>query len=123
MNALTGRRILVLEEQSSIARLLVEMLESTNYNVIGPIDRIDEALDLLASNQIDAAILDVKVKGEASYAVADDLIRRGIPCCFATGNNADEIAARYPDIRIITKPYSSAHIDQVLTSLLAPSAN
>lgn len=118
---LEGRNILVLEEQPAIARLLSAMLEEGNCRVIGPADRIPEALALLVENDIDAAILDVKIEGRSSAPVAEELLRRGIPWAFASSNDTDEIAHRYPDAPIIAKPFSSDHIERVIAALLASS--
>jgi len=120
MKVLNGQRILVLEEEASIAQLLVDMLEALNCRVIGPADRIPQALHLLVEHDADAAILDVKIEGKPSYPVAEELVRRGIPWAFASSNNADDFAHRYPDVPAIAKPYSSAHIQDVLERLLAP---
>ena len=118
MNLLNGQRVLVLEEQPAIALLLTEMLEALNCRVIGPAKRLHRALELLAADEVDAAIVDVKIKGEPSCAVAEELIRRGIPWAFASSNNADPVARRYPAVPLIIKPYSSAHIERVLEQLL-----
>jgi hypothetical protein len=61
----------------------------------------------------------VKIEGEPSYPVAEDLIRRGIPWAFASSNPTDELARRYPSVPVITKPYSSEHLSKVLAQLLA----
>jgi CheY-like chemotaxis protein len=112
------RNILVLEEDKSIAKLLVEILEGLNCRVVGPADRLPQALALLVDDHIDAAILDVKIEGEPSYAVAEEMIRLGIPWAFASANDSSEILRRYPDVPIVVKPYSATHIQQVLERLL-----
>ena len=119
---MNGKRILILEEQASITQLLVDMLGALNCRVVGPADRVPQALALLVEHDVDAAILDVKIKGEPSYAVAEELLRRGIPWAFASSNETDEIERRYPGVPVIAKPYSSAHIQRVLEQLLAPGA-
>jgi CheY-like chemotaxis protein len=119
MTELNGQRILILEEQASIAQRLVEMIEGLNCKAVGPVDRLPQALALLVECEVDAAILDVKIEGEPSYPVAEDLIRRGIPWAFASSNPTDELARRYPSVPVITKPYSSEHLSKVLAQLLA----
>ena len=122
MNELNGRRILVLEEQASIAQFLADTLQALNCHVIGPADRVPQALALLAENDVEAAILDVKIEGEPSFAIAEDLIRRGIPWAFASSNNVDEVMRRYPGVPVFTKPYSAALIQRVLEQLLTPGS-
>lgn len=117
-HTLAGRRILILDEQASIAQLLAEMLQAFDCEVVGPANRVPEALTLLAEHPVDAAIIDVKIKGKPSYAVATELGRRGIPWAFASGNNTDEYVSRFPGVPVISKPYSSEHIFRVLCDLL-----
>ena len=117
MDGLNGQRILVLEEEVSIAQLLAEMLEALNCQVIGPAERIPQALALLVDHHVDAAILDVKVRGQSTAPVAEDLLRRGIPWAFASGNRTRALPKRYPGALWITKPYSSAGIRDVVRRL------
>jgi two-component SAPR family response regulator len=115
---LNGQRILVLEEQASIARVLVDMLGRMNCHVIGPAARLPEALALLVESDVDAAILDVKIEGQSSAPVAEELIRRGIPWAFTSSNETDDIARRYPGVPIIAKPFTSEHVEAVLRELM-----
>ena len=115
---LTGRRILVLEEDEPVAVLLAAILKDLGCEVVGPASRIDEALALAISERIDAAILDVAIGGEVSFAVADELISRGIPYAFASGNKTPASIRRYAPVSIITKPYSADHIRNVLSELI-----
>jgi DNA-binding NarL/FixJ family response regulator len=119
MSILDGQRILILDEQASIAQLLAEMVQGFGCEVVGPASRVREALNLLAEQRVDAAIIDVKIKGRPSYAVAKDLLRRGTPWAFASGNNTDKYMSRFPGVPVISKPYSSEHIYRVLLDLLS----
>ncbi|MCW1432164.1 response regulator [Novosphingobium sp. JCM 18896] len=116
---LNGQRILVLEEQPLISQLFVGMLDDMNCRVIGPASRVPEALALLVENDVDAAILDVKIEGQSTAPIAEELIRRAIPWAFASSNETEEIGRRYPDVPIIVKPFTSDHLQSVLNSLLA----
>lgn len=119
MKTLNHERILILEEQPAIGQLVVDMLDAMNGRVVGPAERLPEALALLNENEVDAAILDVKIEGQPSSPVADELIRRGIPFAFASSNPAEELVRGYPGVPLITKPFSSEHLEQVLEGLLA----
>lgn len=121
-HTLARRRILILDEQASIAELLAKMVQEFGCNVVGPASRVPEALALLAEHSVDAAIIDVKIKGKPSYALAKELNRRGIPWAFASSNNTDEYVSQFPGVPVITKPYSSEHISHVLRDLLGLDA-
>ena len=46
---------------------------NSGFSVIGPYNRISEAMIALRNNQIDAAVLDVNLGGELIYPLADVL--------------------------------------------------
>lgn len=126
MTDLTGRRILVLEEHEPVAVVLAAILKNLGYEMVGPASRIDDAIALAISEPIDAAILDVAIGGEVTFAVANELISKGIPYAFVSGNKTPASIQRYVPVSIITKPYSAEHIRQVLSDLLntrTPKAN
>src|SRR5690349_16023488 len=58
---LTGRRVLVVEDEALTALALQRLLENAGYAVLGPVGRVEDALDLLRSGPPDAAILEVNL--------------------------------------------------------------
>lgn len=118
MDILKGRRILILEEHPAIGALLAEMVSGFGCEIIGPSHKIGDAMELITGVTVDAAILDVTIKGELSFPLADELLRRNIPYAFASGNKTPESIERYAPAPIITKPYSEQHIFQVLCGLI-----
>jgi len=63
------------------------LLEGEGAEVIGPVGWAEGALALIDSQgtTLDAALLDIDLHGERSYAIADALASRGIRFAFATG--------------------------------------
>src|SRR5579872_6430977 len=118
MDMLRGRRILILEEQGPIALLLAEMVQNFGCEVVGPAKDVADALGLIGENALDAAILDVKIAGKNTFVVAEELIRRGTPFAFASGNKSPTLIKRYAPARLITKPYSADNIHNLLCELI-----
>jgi CheY-like chemotaxis protein len=118
MTDLTGRRIFVLEEDEPVAAVLAAILKDLGCETVGPASRIDDAIALAITEPIDAAILDVAIRGEVSFAVADELVSRGVPYAFVSGNKTPASIRRYAPVSIITKPYSAEHIRQILSELI-----
>jgi CheY-like chemotaxis protein len=88
--------------------------------VLGPVPTVQAALDLLAvTERIDGAVVDVNLRGELAYPVADVLHRRGIPCVFTTGYDASSIARRAPGVPCLEKPLPP---QQLLDALFGPRA-
>ncbi len=98
-------RILVVEDEAIVAMLLEDMLAELGYTVVGPVTRLDRALDLAREAEIEGAVLDVNLNGRDTYAVADALAARSIPFVFATGYSAKELAERFRTTPLTQKPF------------------
>jgi CheY-like chemotaxis protein len=109
------RRILVVEDEYFIAEELREALDRLGATVVGPVPTGEKALALLKSEPIDMAVLDINLRGEMSFAVADALEERGIPFVFATGYDHTAVPERYRDIPHWAKPFDPEQL--VLTAL------
>jgi CheY-like chemotaxis protein len=115
---LVGRRVLVVEDEFLIAIEIERCLREAGAEVAGPVPDARRALALVEDESLDAAVLDVNLRGEAVYAVADRLRERGVPYLFATGEM--EIADRL-DYRLrpkLEKPILDAELLRALGDLL-----
>ena len=84
--SLRGRRLLVVEDNYIVAADITLALEERGVEVIGPAGSVGVALKLIAEqNPIDGAVLDVDLRGQRVYPVADALRDAGIPFVFTTG--------------------------------------
>lgn len=118
-----GRRVLVVEDEMTIALMIEEMLLDLGAEVIGPESRLDAALRLASEASLDAAILDVNIRGGNSYAVADILATRGIPFVFCSGYNDWALEERHRDRPRLMKPYSLKELENQLIKLLGSRSN
>jgi len=98
-------RILVVEDEMTIALLMEDMLTDMGHEVAGLAMRLPQALALAETVEADLAILDVNLDGRMSFPVADILRRRGVPFIFATGYGSAGIDAPYLDVKVIKKPF------------------
>lgn len=98
-------RILVVEDEMTIALMIEDMLLELGHQVIDLAMRLPQAADLASKADFDAAILDVNLDGRKSFPVADILTERGIPFAFATGYGAAGIEPAYAGRPVITKPF------------------
>lgn len=117
-----GRRVLVVEDEMTIALIVEEMLIDMGAQVVGPESRLDAALLLAGEAALDAAILDVNIRGGNSYPIADILAERGIPFLFCSGYNDWALEERHRARPRLTKPYSLKELEDVVIQLLGPSA-
>jgi len=118
MSALAGKRILVVEDEVLIAEMVVDMLVGLGATVVGPATTIEAGLALAGSETIDAAVLDINVRGKRIDPIADLLAAREIPMLFATGYGMAAGAERRNG-PVIDKPYTQERLASALAHAMA----
>lgn len=114
------RNILIVEDEPLIAMMLEDFLETLDRGVAGTADSVATALKLVEAGGIDAAIMDINLRGgETSWPVADALAARGIPFVLATGGAGDMIAEAHRDRPILYKPFTMDSVEKALGGLVA----
>ena len=98
-------RILVVEDEMTIALLIEDMLLDLGHTVVDLAMRLPQALALAETAQIDLAVLDVNLDGRLSFPVADALQARGVPFIFATGYGSAGVDPAYRNHTVIKKPF------------------
>jgi CheY-like chemotaxis protein len=117
--SLSGRRILVVEDEMFNLAMLEDILTEAGCEVAAAAT-IDQAVAVIGERVFDAALLDIKLKGNAAYAVADALAVRGVPFIFVTGNSARDIEGSYRDRPLLRKPFKEEKLIEALSGLLPP---
>lgn len=102
---LRGHRILVIEDEYSIAESLRQLLEENGAEVVGPLADFDQAMVRVKCSGFDVAILDIDLRGSSAIPIADELLARNIPFVFATGYSAAQIPSRFAGVAIWEKPF------------------
>lgn len=116
--ALTGRKILVVEDDYFLADELREQLEDQGATCIGPAPSVKRALTLVSEPKLEGAVLDVNLRGERVYSVADELEARGVPFIFVTGYDREELPPRFADAPICSKPFPWKKLVELLSARL-----
>ncbi len=116
---LTGRRILVVEDEMLILMNIEMALEDLGCTAISAAGSVAEALSLLAQQSFDAAMIDVNLGGKKSYPVADKLTELGIPFAFSTGYADHGDRRDFNDQPVLKKPYLTADLVAVFEQLIA----
>jgi CheY-like chemotaxis protein len=98
-------RILLVEDEMLVAMLLEDMLGEAGHTIIGPMAKVDQAVEAARTETIDLAILDVNVGGDEVYPVAEALAARDIPFAFATGYGAQGLREEWQDRPTLQKPF------------------
>jgi CheY-like chemotaxis protein len=116
--SLSGHRILVVEDEMMNLAMLEDILAEAGCESVAVAATIDQAIALVDGRVFDAALLDIKLKGKNSYAVADALAARGVPFVFATGNSVRDVKDGYQNRPVLRKPFKAEKLVEALTELL-----
>ena len=111
-------RVLLVEDEPLIAMMLEDFLDALEKRHAGTADSVAAALPIVEAGAIDAAILDVNLRGgEKSFAIADALAAKNIPFVFATGGAGDEIAPPHRERPRLPKPFTIGGVEKALSEL------
>ncbi len=112
---LSGRRVLIVEDESLVAMLLETILEDMGCTPVGPASTVDEGMALAAGGDaLDAALLDVNVAGRQVFPVAQALKDRGVPFVFSTGYGEGGLPDEWRGQCTIQKPFTEAAVRDAL---------
>jgi DNA-binding NtrC family response regulator len=114
-----GLRVLVIEDDVSMAHLLETVLGGMECKVVGPLARVDEVFALLkrAGDTIDMVLLDVNLSGVPAYPIADELTGRKIPFAFVTGYGESGVADAYVEYPLLQKPFRADDLKRTLIEM------
>ncbi|MEF0942457.1 response regulator [Rhizobium sp. BR 362] len=110
----SGRRVLIVEDEYLLANEARRQLLKLGAIVVGPTARVEQALELIQDQGVDAAILDVHLDGEMVFPVAERLDELNIPYVFATGYDPSIIPAHFTGFVLCEKPIEIEHIARAL---------
>jgi two-component SAPR family response regulator len=115
---LTGRRLLVVEDEYFIADDIARAIRQMGGEVVGPVARRNEAMALIERERLDAAVLDINLQGEAAFQLADALVAKGVPFLFSTGYTEATVPSRYGGVPRWEKPFNPDDLARALPALL-----
>lgn len=118
MSGLTGRRILIVEDEMLIALRLQGMLEVLGYQIAGRARTVADALAIVETDTqgLDAATLDINLGGEHANSVAAALEAHGIPFIITTGYDDPKLFG-FQGRPVVHKPFVPEQLEQALRSL------
>lgn len=107
-------RILIVEDEYYLAADLAEALRRRGAEIIGPVGTLDEALRAIEADRPDHAVLDVNLRGEMSFPIADKLELAGIPYLIATGYSQESLPDRFRNKPRLEKPFRPERLAEIL---------
>lgn len=120
---LTGRTVLLVEDEAFLALDLYDTLEEAGARVIGPLASLADALDKARAETFDAAILDIDLQGREVFPVARVLADKRIPFLFHTAHGqSPSMSPDFATAPICTKPADPDRLIGILRDLLDKSS-
>lgn len=112
------QRVLIVEDDYHIAETLRNEFERLGFGVIGMVATQEDAFSLLDRvNPTDGVVLDINLRGQHAYRLADALLKRRIRFVFCTGYDREALPSAYRTVPLCLKPVGA---EEVARTLLSP---
>ncbi len=114
-----GMRVLIVEDEFFIADDLARAIRSNGGSPVGPVGTIREAEEMIRHSPVDAAIIDLNLRGEMASEFIKKLAASGRPCLIVSGYGGDAVPDSVRAISRLEKPVSPALVIETLSRELA----
>lgn len=111
--------ILIVEDEWLIAEHLASVLRAAELRVIGPCASVRSALSCIDETSLSAAIIDIELKGENSFAVAELLREKNVPFAFLSGHSIRALPPSLRRQRLLSKPIEKATLLAAIREMCA----
>ena len=116
-DTLQGRRILVIEDSPVVGPFTADVLAELGCEVVGPAPNMAVARELIETEQFDAALMDIHIRGERVFTLCDVLEEKGVPFVLTSGYADWATPDKWEDRPRLQKPYTMSDVSVVLTAL------
>jgi CheY-like chemotaxis protein len=113
---LNGLSILVVEDEAVTAIDTACTIVRAGGTVVGPAYSLNEAFEEIEHARIDVALLDINLRNERVFRLADALADRGVPIVFLSAEVWPVIPERHAGCRRVSKPVSASSMIAALRS-------
>jgi CheY-like chemotaxis protein len=111
-------RILIVEDEFLLACALEEDLRLLGHTIVGPFSDLRRATEGARHQEFDLAVLDINLKGEMVYPLADELRARQIPILLLSGYGAAHLPERFRATPRVSKPHDRQRLMQEIERAL-----
>ena len=114
---LKGRKILLVEDSPVVSDFARDALEELGCETVGPAANLASARELAQEAEIDGAIVDLRIRGDKSFAICDILASRGVPFVLTSGYADWTMPEALKERPQLPKPYTVDDVEAALGKL------
>ncbi len=114
-----SHNVLIVEDEPLISMMLEDVLDALGHKVVGICDTVAGALVRVEEGGFDLAILDVNLRGDHVWPVADRIRELGIRLVIATGGHVEDPPAAHANAPQLSKPYALDAVPRVIEEAMA----
>jgi DNA-binding NtrC family response regulator len=112
-------RVLVIEDSWNVANRIASILEAAGATVLGPVPSVERALEVIRSETVNLALVDMNLREAFADDVITELVNRKIPYIIVTAyemlpTNADTYAAA-----VVRKPVDADELVALVARFVA----
>jgi len=113
-----GRRILVVEDSPVVGPFTADVLTDLGCDVVGPAPNMAAARELIETEDVDGALMDVHIRGERVFPLCELLEERGVPFVLTSGYADWTMPEKWRGRPRLQKPYTIDDVADALAGLL-----
>jgi len=111
---------LIAEDSVLVLMMLTRALEHLGITVVAAVETVAEALAWADQPAITLAILDVHLRDQEVFPVADRLLARQVPLVLITGADPHSLPERLRSLPLVPKPFDTTDVLAAVVPLLFP---
>lgn len=119
---LDGRKILLVEDSPVVSSFGEDVLDELGCTVVGPAANLASARELAETAEMDAAIVDVRIRGDKSFGICEILDNRGVPFVLTSGYADWPVPEKWEHVPQMPKPYKLEDVEAVLMKVFQDKA-
>jgi CheY-like chemotaxis protein len=112
--AFSKARLLLVEDETMVGIFMEELLGELGFEPTCPITNLAEAVAAAERERYDGAVLDMNLRGESVYPLAELLKAQDVPFVFVTGYSRCGVEERFSGVPVVQKPVTSEALAQAL---------
>ena len=117
--SLAGARVLIVEDDFLLADDLVRALRDAGANPLDPVNSVKQAKEIMEREKVDAAILDLNLRGEMASDFVEQLVATDLPCLIVSGYGEDALPHSIGSLPRLEKPVNPPMVLEKLAAHLA----